>query len=128
MQLNAVKMTLIICLTIVLSAILMIAYDEYTKRYTLIATANSDLYIFDKKSGILNRCNANGCQIIETKLPADIFFSVQSPNWMSKMFSSQQNMTDGIQNNNKQDRHVDIEHNIKMPKPSKQQTPVAPNL
>lgn len=87
MQLNAVKMTLIICLTIIVSAVLIIAYNEYTHRYTLITTQNSNLYIFDKKSGILNLCNENGCKIIETKLPSDIFFSVQNPNWMSKMFN-----------------------------------------
>ena len=122
MQLNAVKMTLIICLTIIISSILIIAYNEYTQRYILLTTPNSDLYIFDQKSGVLNQCNENGCKIIKTKLPADIFFSVQSPNWMSKMFDEQETISDEAMKNGKKDeaQKVKIKERINMPEAQKE--------
>ncbi len=70
MFINGVKVTLIICLTIVVTCVLCISYSEYLNRYSIISTNDNNVYIFDKKSTIMNRCNQNGCEVIETKLPS----------------------------------------------------------
>lgn len=69
MLINGVKITLIICLTIIVTCVLGMSYSEYLNRYSLITTQDNGLYIFDKKNTILNRCNDNGCKVIETHLP-----------------------------------------------------------
>lgn len=72
MFINGVKITLVICLTIVVTCILCISYSEYINRYSIVTTQDSSVYIFDKKSTVLNRCSEKGCDLIETKLPAKV--------------------------------------------------------
>ncbi|MDR1488358.1 MAG: hypothetical protein LBI26_01265 [Holosporales bacterium] len=69
MFVNGVKITLIVCLTIIVSCILFISYMEYTSRYSIFPTSDNSLYIFDKKSTVLSKCNDAGCKILDTKLP-----------------------------------------------------------
>ncbi|MDR1034675.1 MAG: hypothetical protein LBL32_01940 [Holosporales bacterium] len=93
---NGVKNTLIICLTILVSCVLFISYNEYTNRYTLVVTQDNSLYIFDKKSTILNKCSDKGCAVIETKLPSRVFFPIPSDYSPSKLFGSEKNMAEEI--------------------------------
>ena len=95
MFINGVKITLIICLTILVSAVLVISYNEYSNRYTITPVGDNSIYIFDKKSTVLNRCSEKGCEVVETKLPDNVNFSLStfSP---SKMFSAEKNMQDAI--------------------------------
>ncbi|MDR0640222.1 MAG: hypothetical protein LBF65_00585 [Holosporales bacterium] len=90
------KNTLIICLTILISCVLFISYNEYTNRYTLVATQDNSLYIFDKRSTVLNRCSAKGCELIETKLPSKVFFPLLPDSSPSKLFDGQKNMSDAL--------------------------------
>ena len=87
MLISGVKVTLIICLTILVSAILIISYSEYVNRYAIVTTQNNNVYIFDKKSTVLNRCNDNGCSLVETKLPSTVL-GVTEAIGVSKMFGN----------------------------------------
>jgi hypothetical protein len=40
-------------------------------RYSVIATADNSVYIFDKKSTMLNKCDTYGCAVINTNLPTN---------------------------------------------------------
>jgi hypothetical protein len=93
---NGVKNTLIVCITILVSCVLLISYNEYTNRYILITTSDNILYIFDKKSTILNKCSGNECAVIETKLPAKVFFPDASNFSPSKLFDSEKSMRDEV--------------------------------
>lgn len=88
MMIGGIKATLIICLTVLVSCVLFISYNEYANRYSLIATNDNHLYIFDKKSTILNRCGEKGCELIETKLPSKVSFGLEQTLSPSKMFES----------------------------------------
>lgn len=89
---GGVKITLILCLTIVVSCVLFISYNEYTNRYTLIATNDNSLYIFDKKSTFLNKCDGKTCTLIETKLPSKTSLNFDSGFQQSKLFESEKPM------------------------------------
>ncbi|MDR1289312.1 MAG: hypothetical protein LBJ77_02880 [Holosporales bacterium] len=91
-----VKNTLIICLTILVACVLFISYNEYTNRYALVVTQDNSLYIFDKKSTVLNKCSDKGCSVIETKLPAKVFFPISSDNTPSRLFGSEKRMADDV--------------------------------
>lgn len=75
---NSFKIVLTLCLTFVTVAVLIISYGEYTNRYELIGSSDQSLYIFDKKTTVLNKCTDKGCEIIDTKLP-EIADSVTTP-------------------------------------------------
>ena len=96
MLVGGVKITLIICLTILVSAVLLISYNEYTNRYSIVTTQDNNVYIFDKKSTILNKCGEKGCQVIETKLPSKMSFGVDELSGTSKLFGSEKNMSEAI--------------------------------
>ena len=64
-----VKITLLICFTVLLSCFLAISYNEYVNRYIIITASDNSLYIFDKKSTVLNHCVNDQCSVINTKLP-----------------------------------------------------------
>ena len=68
-MIESVKITLLICLTGLVASVLVISYNEYTNRYEIISTADNTLYIFDRKSTILNKCKNGECSVITTKLP-----------------------------------------------------------
>ncbi|MDR1234268.1 MAG: hypothetical protein LBJ92_03940 [Holosporales bacterium] len=95
-MIHGAKNTLIVCLTVLVSCVLFISYNEYTNRYALVATKDNSLYIFDKRSTVLNRCSEKGCQVIETKLPSKVFFPLMSDSSPSKLFDSQKNMVDEL--------------------------------
>ncbi|MDR1476345.1 MAG: hypothetical protein LBI20_03460 [Holosporales bacterium] len=92
---NGIKNTLIVCLTILVACVLFISYNEYTNRYALVATKDNSLYIFDKKSAMLNKCSDNGCTLIETKFPTKVF-SPWPDSLPSKLFDAQKNMADEL--------------------------------
>lgn len=96
MQISGVKITLIMCLTILVSIILFISYNEYIHRYEIVATQKGDIYIFDKKSTILNRCNEKECEIIKTNLPSENAPGLLGDMSPSKMFGSQKPMHEEI--------------------------------
>ncbi len=85
---GGIKITLILCLTIIVSCVLFISYNEYTNRYTLLSTNDNVLYIFDKKSVVLNRCDGKGCALIETKLPTKTSMNFEPNFQQSKLFES----------------------------------------
>ncbi len=66
-----VKITLLICLTFITSAVLFLSYSEYNHRYELITTQNNGIYIFDKKTTTLNKCENGKCETIQTNFPTD---------------------------------------------------------
>ena len=94
---GGVKITLILSATMIVCCVLFISYNEYTNRYSLLTTNENSVYIFDKKSTVLNKCNSKGCSVIETKLPTQMamtFSTATSPTFQqSKMFDSNQPMT-----------------------------------
>ena len=90
---GGVKITLILCLTIVVSCVLFISYNEYTNRYSLLTTNDNSLYIFDKKSTVLNKCDGKSCSAIETKLPTKTSMNFDPGFQQSKMFESNRPMT-----------------------------------
>ena len=69
MIINGVKITLVVCFTVMLAFILHIAYLEYVDRYTIIYTPDNAVFIFDKKTTIMSRYANGACQLIDTKLP-----------------------------------------------------------
>ena len=89
---GGVKITLILCLTMIVCCVLFISYNEYADRYSLIATNDNSLYIFDKKSSVLNRCDGETCRMIETKLPAKITLGLDPNFQQSKLFDSERPM------------------------------------
>lgn len=93
---GGIKITLILCLTVVVSCVLFISYNEYTNRYSLVIAPDNSVYIFDKKSTVLNRCNENGCAVIETKLPTKTINSFEPNFQQSKMFEATQPMTSEV--------------------------------
>jgi hypothetical protein len=95
-MINGVKITLVICLTILVSCVLCISYNEYTNRYSIVAANDNALYIFDKKSAVLNRCSEKGCELIETKLPSKVSFGFPPDMSQSKLFGSEKTIRDTI--------------------------------
>jgi hypothetical protein len=93
---GGIKITLILCITIVVSFILFISHNEYTNRYYITTTNDNSVYIFDKKSTVLNRCDAKGCAVIETKLPNKMSFLNGQMFQASKLFESEKPMTTAI--------------------------------
>ena len=93
---GGVKITLILCLTIVVSCVLFISYNEYTDRYSLLTTSDNSLYIFDKKSTVLNKCDGKSCVAIETKLPTKTSMNFDPSFQQSKLFESNKPMTSEI--------------------------------
>ena len=85
---GGVKITLILCLTIVVSCVLFISYNEYTNRYSLLTANDNSLYIFDKKSTVLNKCDGNSCVVVETKLPTKSNVNFDPGFQQSKLFDS----------------------------------------
>lgn len=80
----------------VVCCVLFISYNEYTNRYSLLTTNENSVYIFDKKSTALNKCDAKGCAVIETKLPTKIEPSFASAFQQSKLFDTTPPMTKSI--------------------------------
>jgi hypothetical protein len=72
------------------SCVLFISYSEYVNRYSIISAPDNSVYIFDKKSHALNRCNDSGCKSIETKLPtlSSLGITDQIVSASSKMFGT----------------------------------------
>ncbi len=89
---GGVKITLIICLTIITSCVLFISYNEYSGRYSIVSTSDNGIYIFDKKSTVLNRCDGKNCIVIETKLPTKTILNQDSGFQQSKLFESEKPM------------------------------------
>lgn len=90
---GGVKITLILCLTMIVCCVLFVSYNEYTNRYSLITTSDNSLYIFDKKSSVLNRCDGETCRMIETKLPAKMTLGFEPSFQQSKLFDSERPMS-----------------------------------
>lgn len=97
---GGVKITLIICLTIITSCVLFISYNEYSGRYSIVSTSDNGIYIFDKKSTILNRCDGKNCVVIETKLPTKTILNQDSGFQQSKLFESEKPMATATLANN----------------------------
>jgi hypothetical protein len=72
--------------------VLFISYNEYSNRYSLISTSDNSIYIFDKKSTVLNKCDEKGCSIIETKLPLKSAINSNEGFQPSKLFESEKPM------------------------------------
>lgn len=89
---GGVKITLIICLTIITSCVLFISYNEYSERYSIVSTSDNGIYIFDKKSTVLNRCDGKNCFVIETKLPTKTILNQDTGFQQSKLFESEKPM------------------------------------
>ena len=94
---GGIKITLILSATMVVCCVLFISYNEYTNRYSLLTTSENSVYIFDKKSTVLNKCNAEGCSVIETKFPTQMAMTFSTATYptfqQSKMFDTNQPMT-----------------------------------
>ena len=90
---GGVKITLILCATMVVCCVLFISYNEYTNRYTLLTSSDNSLYIFDKKSTVLNKCDSKSCSILETKLPMQNRTNFDTPFQLSRMFDTNLPMT-----------------------------------
>lgn len=97
---GGVKITLIICLTIITSCVLFISYNEYSGRYSIVSTSDNGIYIFDKKSTVLNRCDGKNCIVIETKLPTKTILNQDSGFQQSKLFESEKPMATATLTNN----------------------------
>lgn len=80
----------------VVCCVLFISYNEYTNRYSLLTTNENSIYIFDKKSTALNKCDTKGCTVIETKLPTKIEMSFDAAFQQSKLFDTTPPMTKSI--------------------------------
>jgi hypothetical protein len=93
---GGVKMTLVICITIIVVCVLLISYNEYEGRYYVVGNADNSLYIFDKKNAVLNKCNENGCVVIETKLPQTGTRVIDNAFQQSGMFGSERAMTEDV--------------------------------
>lgn len=98
MFINGVKVTFIICLTIIVCCVLGISFSEYTNRYTIVPASDNSVYIFDKKSTTLNKCDNAGCQLLETKLPATAQSNItdQISKTPSKLFGENKTMPEEI--------------------------------
>ncbi|MBQ8650979.1 MAG: hypothetical protein IJ481_00425 [Alphaproteobacteria bacterium] len=83
---GSVKVTLIICLTVLIISVLFISYNEYNSRYEIISTSDNSVFIFDKKSTVLSKCDSNGCVVIDTKLPKSQGLLQQQNISQSQMF------------------------------------------
>lgn len=93
---GGVKITLILCATMIVCCVLFISYNEYTNRYSLLTTNENSVFIFDKKSTILNKCDAKGCSVIETKLPTKMDMVFTPTFQQSKMFDTNPPMTKAV--------------------------------
>lgn len=70
-MIESVKITLLLCLTGVTLCVLVLSYGEYTNRYAIVATQNNGIYIFDKKTVTLNKCENGKCEVIRANFPSD---------------------------------------------------------
>ena len=68
-MIDSTKITILLCLTILVTSILVMSYNEYVNRFSIIATQDNGIYIFDKKSTVLNRCENGKCITIPTNFP-----------------------------------------------------------
>lgn len=91
-MIGSVKITLLLCLTGITSCILFLSYGEYINRYELITTQNNGIYIFDKKTVTLNKCENGKCEMLQTNFPEDRL--LKSPS----VQAIQSNATNSIQN------------------------------
>ncbi|MBR1944332.1 MAG: hypothetical protein IJ848_02560 [Alphaproteobacteria bacterium] len=79
-MIDSTKITILLCLTILVTSILVMSYNEYVNRFSIIATQDNGIYIFDKKSATLNRCENGHCTAIPTQFPQNPLFQIGSNN------------------------------------------------
>ena len=75
---DSTKITILLCLTILVTSILVMSYNEYVNRFSIIATQDNGIYIFDKKSTVLNRCENGKCITIPTNFPQNPLLSMSN--------------------------------------------------
>ena len=68
-MIDSTKISILLCLTIIVTSILVMSYNEYVNRFSIIATQDNGIYIFDKKSATLNKCENDKCILIQTNFP-----------------------------------------------------------
>ena len=95
-MIDSTKITILLCLTILVTSILVMSYNEYVNRFSIIATQDNGLYIFDKKSAVLNRCENGRCIAIPTQFPQNPIFQLGNNK------NNQQQYTDNVTSNQTQ--------------------------
>lgn len=65
-MIDSTKISILLCLTIIVTSILVMSYNEYVNRFSIIATHDNGIYIFDKKSTMLNKCENGKCTLMQT--------------------------------------------------------------
>ena len=75
---DSTKITILLCLTILVTSVLVMSYNEYVNRFSIIATQNNGIYIFDKKSATLNKCENGQCTTIQTHFPQNPLLQINS--------------------------------------------------
>ena len=77
-MIDSTKITILLCLTILVTSILVMSYNEYVNRFSIIATQDNVIYIFDKKSTVLNKCEKGQCITIPTNFPQNPLLQMSS--------------------------------------------------
>ena len=107
---DSTKITILLCLTILVTSVLVMSYNEYVNRFSIIATQDNGIYIFDKKSATLNRCENGQCTAIQTHFPQNPLLqmgSTQQPvqqyaTNVTQIPSQKQNNNRNVNNNTNQ--------------------------
>jgi flagellar biosynthesis GTPase FlhF len=111
---NSVKITIVICSTIIVVAILFLSYKEYINRYSLIPGKDDHIFVLDKKTKMLNYCDSEKCNMVELQLPETHSFSSAGFS-QSKLFSTKRDMTEetagssiikGVETQNRQSQNT----------------------
>lgn len=100
-MIDSTKITILLCLTILVTSILVMSYNEYVNRFSIIATQDNGIYIFDKKSAVLNRCENGRCIAIPTQFPQNPIFNIGNNKSNQQQYATNvtQNQTQLMQNN-----------------------------
>lgn len=96
-MIDSTKISILLCLTIIVTSILVMSYNEYVNRFSIIATQDNGIYIFDKKSATLNKCHNGQCTTILTNFPQNPL--LQSSNKQQFATNITQQQVNSIDNN-----------------------------
>ena len=106
-MIDSTKITILLCLTILVTSILVMSYNEYVNRFSIIATQDNGIYIFDKKSATLNKCQNGQCTTILTNFPQNpLLQSGNKQQFATNITQQQANSNDNNVSKNQQSANI----------------------
>lgn len=109
------KISILFCLTVIVTGILIMSYNEYVNRFSIITTQNNVIYIFDKKSATLNKCENDQCTLIQTNFPQNPIMQNNNKNQATQQYATNVTPLPNIMPNQQQQNNITPNNNINIP-------------